>query len=154
MEGKSVFFLGDVASAAAIFFKLNQKKPDHFDSAFWHARCLAQLGKTEDAEEEYLQLLSINSQDPRILFQLALLKLEQEQIPDALEYLRRAALFGEEMAMMLIRLGRVYYRYGLFDEALEEMEKAKILLGKGHTLEQSILSLIAGIREASENDPN
>jgi tetratricopeptide (TPR) repeat protein len=147
MEGKATFFLGNVESAAEIFAKLQKRRPDHFDSAFWYARCLSQTGKHNEAEEKFLQLLSRNGQDPRILFQLALLSLEQEQVPEAIEYLRRAVLFGEELAMMLIRLGRVYYRYGMFDSALEELEKARVLLDNGHPLEEPIEILMETIRE-------
>ncbi len=141
MEGKTAFLLGKISEAEVVFRGLTSRQPAYFEAAFWQARSLAQLGYSDKAEQKFARLLSFNSQDPRILYQLALLALEREDVPAALEYLRRAEAFSEEFAKVILQLGRLYYQFGLNEKATLELSRARSMLPADHPLVRGIESL-------------
>ncbi|RKX82948.1 MAG: hypothetical protein DRP57_08870 [Spirochaetes bacterium] len=138
MYGKSQFFLGDAGNAGLIFKKLYTDFPAFTDAGFWQARALYEAGKLKNSEELLKRLLSFQPDNPEMLYMLALISLEQDRIPDAISFLRKASLFGERFALVYFQLGRLYDQLGLEDESLKELSRAKVLLPKDDALYTSI----------------
>lgn len=150
MYGKSEFFIGNIDNAGLIFKKLYDKFPAYTDAAFWQARVFFNSGKLEAAEKLLKKLLSFQPDNPEILYELALISLEKNRIPDALSFLKRASLFGERFALVYFQLGRLYEQLGLSEQSIEELSRAEVLLSKKSPLYNSIKLIKKKVSEGSK----
>ncbi len=141
MYGKSLFFMEKTDDSRGIFEKLYKKFPAFTDAGFWQARTLYSLGKLDEAEELLRRLLSYQHDNPEFLYMLALISLEEDRVPDAISFLKKASLFGERFALVYFQLGRLYGQLGLKSESLKELSRAKVLLSEDSNLSGSIESI-------------
>ncbi len=141
MYGKSQFFLGNITNAGLIFKELYGKFSGFTDAGFWQARVLFNSGEMEASEKLLKKLLSFQPDNPEILYQLALISLEKNRIPDALSFLKKASLFGDRFALVYFQLGRLYHQLGLTQKSAEELSKAEVLLTKKSPLYNSVKSI-------------
>ncbi|NOY07784.1 MAG: hypothetical protein GXP33_02950 [Spirochaetes bacterium] len=138
MYGKSQFFLGNTSGAGLIFKNLYGKFPGFTDAGFWQARVLFNSGQSEASGKLLKKLLSFQPDNPEILYQLALISLEKNRIPDALSFLKKASLFGDRFALVYFQLGRLYHQLGLMQQSAEELSRAEVLLTKKSPLYNSV----------------
>ena len=80
MAGKSAFFLGKYNEAEGLLKKAWTDKPEYFDAGFWLGRCLIAMQRENEAMEIFVQLNKNNSKDFRVLHQMALLSMEEEDL--------------------------------------------------------------------------
>lgn len=92
------------------------------------ARTELQLGRVEEARGRLEELLSYNADDPRLLYNLGTIFEYMEDPKTALDYYNRAALYEEEMAKCRISLGKLYFRLRFDKKALDELDRALLLL--------------------------
>ncbi|MDA3811114.1 MAG: hypothetical protein PF518_12400 [Spirochaetaceae bacterium] len=146
MYGKTEYFLENMEKSMEIFLEIKNDKTDFFDAAFWYGRLLLQTGNTDLAESEFLRLLSLNSQDPRIMYQLALIKTEKNDISSALDYLKKASLFKEEYAQVFLQEGKIFYSFDLYDKSIDSLNNSLALLPEQNILRPAIITLIEKVK--------
>lgn len=147
MKGKSLFMAGEMISAEKIFRSLSKTVPCYFEADFWHARTLAQMGKEKEAVKAFQRILGFDNRDPRVLYQLALLALQAEDLPKALEYLKLASEFSVEFSLIYLHIGRIYYQYGQMEKSATYLAAARTMLPEGDPYKQTVEDLIRKIEE-------
>jgi len=145
MHAKSLYLLNRSEEAEKILADLVTRTPRYNEGRIWLARIWLQQDKTAQAEKLLKDLLGYDSQDARLLYLMARVKSEQGHLPDAIVYLRKAAATEEEMARIHVDLGRLYYRFGLDDEAGGELSRALLLLPPNSALLKPVRELLARI---------
>lgn len=147
MLAKTHFFLGKPEEAKTMLTKLVNKNPDYKEAELFLIRILIQNDELDIAKNRIDRLLTLDSGDPRLLYQRAMIFQREEDITSALEYLKKAALFGEEYARVYLDLGRVYYVYQSDEHALRELGKCLVLLDDNSPLRHPVENLTERIIE-------
>lgn len=142
LKGKILFFQNKIEEASKVFAGLEQKHPGYREASIWQLRCDLELGNHEEAQEKIRTLLEFDSQDPRLLFLMAQGYMLKDDYKKALDFLNRAALFKEEYAKISYNQAKIYQQFMLHDKALEELNKAHILLDPDSLLKTPIMNLI------------
>jgi tetratricopeptide (TPR) repeat protein len=145
MQGKSMYLLARPEDAEKVLLDLVRREPRYHEAQIWLARIEIQRGETAGAEKRLADLLSYDSQDARLLYLMALVKLDQGRFQEAITYLTKAEATEEELARIHIELGRLYYRFGLDDKARAELTRVLILLPTASPLQGSVSDLLSRI---------
>jgi Flp pilus assembly protein TadD len=116
------------------------------------------------AEDDYMEILRHNENNPMALANLAAIELEQNKLDDAEKHVKQALAQSPNDAYNLAVLGRVKFSQGKYDEALDGLSRAAKLDPKnpdienylGVTLAQKGLRAQAetALREAIQLNPN
>ena len=88
------------------------------------ALCAHELGRLEQAEQLYRQLLEFDPDYGTVLTNLGLMALEQGKYRDAETLLSRAAALNEGNAHARLNLGSLYFRLGYYQKAIPLLERA------------------------------
>ena len=140
--GKTLFFQEKGEEAGEIFRELIKTHPAYREAETWLVRIDIQEGRLEEAEERLKRLLSYDSNDPGLLYLMAQIYLTRDDLKNAIDFLRKAALFGEEMSKIHLDLGRIYYQFQMEEKALEELNICLHLLPEESLLVKPVLRLI------------
>ncbi|MBN2049760.1 MAG: tetratricopeptide repeat protein [Spirochaetales bacterium] len=152
-NGNAGFFQARLLLARAYFFNdrypeaedqlraVLKSEPACTDAHLWLLRTLVQEGRLEDAKNYGKGLLSLSSEDPRILGLLAGIARTQGDIQRALEYYKRALLFEEELALQRIELAKLYMQFFHPEEAAEHLKRSLVLLSPESPLYPTVLEL-------------
>jgi Flp pilus assembly protein TadD len=116
------------------------------------------------AEDDYMEILRHNENNPMALANLAAIELEQNKLDDAEKHVKQALAQSPNDAYNLTVLGRVKFSQGKYDEAVDGLSRAAKLDPKnpdienylGVTLAQKGLRAQAetALREAIQLNPN
>jgi len=153
MLGKTLFFQQSYAEAETTFTRLLKENPDHHESAIWLVRSQMQRGAYDEAREQLEMLLSYDAGDPRLAYLMAQICLAEDSVEDAIAFLQRAAVFGEELAKVHLELGRIYYRFQMDERALAELRLCLSLLPDGNPVRAPVVRLVETI-EARREGPD
>jgi len=145
MLGKTQFFQQSYADAETTFSRLLEKNPDYHESAIWLVRSQMQRGAYDEAREQLEMLLSYDAGDPRLAYLMAQICLAEDSVEDAIAFLQRAAVFGEELAKVHLELGRIYYRFQMDETALAELRLCLSLLPEGSPVRAPVARLVETI---------
>ncbi len=143
MEAKSLYLQGKTPEARARLAELVDHLPQYHEAEIWLARIEVERGDEALAERRLAGLLAYDSQDPRLLYLMAVVRSDQGRLQEAITYLGKAAAFEEELARVHLDLGRLYHRFALRDKALGELERTLTLLPPESPMREPVRSLIA-----------
>ena len=101
--------------------------PKDLESRFILARCLGNLGRSEEALEEYDQLFADGVDYPRAYFPFGQLLAETGNLEPAKAYLLMAVLYDPKSAGAYYALGLVHLRLKEFQFAVESFEESNRL---------------------------
>ncbi len=121
-------------------------------------------GDPEKAAEAFEKALSINNEDPIVLYNLALTKLSLGQLDEALSLLKRAVAVAPQDAYVRARYGALLAVKGRLDDALFELEQAVRLdptnalawsyLGQVRFQRKEYEEALTALSRAVERDPS
>ena len=88
------------------------------------ALCMHELGRWEQAEQLYRQLLAFDPDYGTVLTNLGLMALEHGKYRDAEAFLGRAVELDEGNAHARLNLGSLYFRLGYYRKAIPQLQRA------------------------------
>jgi tetratricopeptide (TPR) repeat protein len=147
LRGKGEYFSGDSEAAEASFRRARKLNPASAEAGLYLGRILRERGDLTGAGNLSESLLSDDPLDPRVLRFAAELAGESGRMDSALAYLDRAAEASAESALVFVDRARARWTAGRGKEALEDLEKARILLPWDTPLARSIQNLESTIKE-------
>ncbi len=147
MLGKTLFFLGEYGEAERQLNRTLRLRPDYREAELYLIRLLMYTGRHEEANARLRRLLAVDSADPRLLYIQATVFHREERLAEALEYLKKSALYGEEFARVFLDLGRLYYLFGREEDAARHLETSLALLPEGSVLARPVEELYSRIRD-------
>lgn len=150
MKAKSLYLLNRPTEAEKELKALVGQTPRYHEAQIWLARIMAQQGQTAEAEDLVAGLLSLDSQDARLLYIMAQVKTDQGKLQDAIVYLEKAGATEEELARVHLDLGSLYYRFGLDDKARAELDRVLLLLPATSPLQKPVTDLLSRIKQRSK----
>lgn len=137
-EAKAALLTGDAARAAEVCQHVLQHRPKHVEANCLLAEALRDLGDTERAKDLYLRVVSADPTNLIAHWALGLIAEAQHDREWAVWELTRAwesgqehlelrrelqRLAGSPPALTPFALARLYVSAGLFDEAIDELER-------------------------------
>jgi tetratricopeptide (TPR) repeat protein len=146
MQAKSLYLLNRTPEAKIELVDLVRRVPRYHEAQIWLARIEVQQGDLEAAEKRLAGLLSFDSQDARLLYLMAQVKIDQGRLQDAITYLEKAGASEEEIARVHLDLGRLYYRFGLDDRAHRELTHVLVLLPPTSPLQKPVSDLLTRMK--------
>ncbi|MDR1286985.1 MAG: hypothetical protein LBK08_05180 [Treponema sp.] len=151
LRGKAEYFSGDSLKAEKTFRRALRLHPAAAEAGLYLARTLREGEKTAEARAVAEALIAGDPQNIRALRLAA--SLEGDRGPQgraaALAFLDRAAEASSECALVFIDRARLRWIAGKGDEALEDLEKARLLLVPGSPMFRAVEKLESAIKEAS-----
>jgi len=142
MEAKALYLLGRTEQARQELADVVDRFPRYHEAAIWLARIEVERGDTGAAERRLSELLAYDSQDPRLLYLMAVVRTDQGRLQEAITYLGKAAAFEEEFARVHLDLGRLYHRFALREKAREELSRTLALLPAESPLREPVEELV------------
>ncbi len=141
MEAKALYLLGRIADAERKLKDLVDSHPSYHEAAIWLARIEVERGDTGAAERNLSDLLAYDSQDPRLLYLMAVVRTDQGRLQEGISFLAKAAAFEEELARVHLDLGRLYFRFALREKAQGELARTLALLPSESPLREPVEEL-------------
>jgi predicted Zn-dependent protease len=154
MWGKTSYLTGNFEEAENVLKELLADYPLYYEAGLWLARTELSLGKKHEAETRIKNMLSVNSDDARLLILLAKINKENKDIQGALANLNQAVFYEEEVAATHLELGKIFYQFGMSDKALKELEICMLMLSENNIMKKSVGELINKIKGASNEVRN
>lgn len=149
MLAKTVFFREKTEAARSLLQTLLEKKPSYREAELFLIRILILEEKYEEAAFRTDLLLSLDSQDPRLLHFRGMIYEQTGGLAKAMEYYRKAALSYEGHARIFLDLGRIYYIFDMPDSAMVHLKKCSLLLENSSPARESVDRLIEEIERRS-----
>jgi tetratricopeptide (TPR) repeat protein len=150
LEGKILYFKGDMKESERAFRQLMQGRPGYAEAQLWLLRCLQAQGKTREAESILDGALTLNPGDPRLLHLAGMLRLSADDIDGALGFFRRSEEYTVELSQSYIESARILFRFGMHDRALADLAAALSLLPPESGMRKPVMELQQRIREAKK----
>jgi len=138
LYGRALYFRQDYGRAEAVLAALHGDQPSSVEAALWLVRSLVQQGKTAEAETRLTRLLAVNPDDPRLAYQMALLREEHNDLTGALGFLRSAAGADEDLALVHYEAARVAFQLNDAPSAQAELARAVAFLSPTSLLRQPL----------------
>jgi Flp pilus assembly protein TadD len=148
LEGKILFFKGNMNEAERAFRQLVQGRPGYAEAQLWLLRCLQAQGKRQEAETILDEALTLNPGDPRLLHLAGMLRLSADDISGALGFFRRSEEYTVELSQSYIESARILFRFGMNDRAAADLAAALALLPPESGMRKPIMDLQQRIKEA------
>ncbi|WP_028975357.1 tetratricopeptide repeat protein [Spirochaeta cellobiosiphila] len=136
--GKCYYMTDQYEKSEKILTKLMKDNPSYLEAGVWLSRTYIQLNQIDEAQKEAENLLSYNSDDPRLLGLMGNILEKKGDLHKAIDYYQRATLYEEELAKNRLYLSQIYSRLGVYDKSLSELKKAKSLLENDSPLNKPI----------------
>ena len=111
----------------ASLFRRSRTDEDKRAVVLGMALCMHELGRWEQAEQLYRQLLDFDPNYGTVLTNLGVMALERGKYRDAEALLDRAAALDEGNAHVRLNLGSLYFRLGYYERAIPLLERAHAL---------------------------
>lgn len=146
----------DWDSALRVVDQEISRSPNDMDVRAWRARILTWSGKLEEAEQEYLKILSVSRNDPDNWMGLANVYLREGKTTEALAAMDEAVKLDEARADLHAARARVLRTAGIRNEAQTEFQNALNLDPSSGEARAGLISLRAEpkheLRFGQEND--
>ena len=125
--GEALFRSGQYGQATESLAQAVSLQPESADTADRHVamgRAYQQLGRTDEAAEQYERALDIDSGNARALDSLAVLHFQLRRYEEALRLYDTLIEIGEANALIYANRGAALYSLGRLDEALGSLDRA------------------------------
>jgi predicted Zn-dependent protease len=146
LYGRTLYFHRDYENARQVLERLAADRPDSVEASLWLVRTLIQLQKPSDAETILVKLLSVNADDPRLAYQMGLLRETRNDLKSAQEFFQSATLADEDAALVHFESARVYYQLRQNADARTELTRTLAMLGPQSLLRRPMEELLAGVK--------
>jgi len=127
LEGKILFFSGEMEQAQKIFSKLSSRYPAFIEAKIWNIRCLIIKGDLETAKKLLDKELSYNQTDWRIYSLYSLVAQKENNYEERLAMNRKAESMLTDSAGVYIDMAIIWRTIGLKDRAQIYLKKAQIV---------------------------
>ncbi len=148
LRAKAEYFSGNLAEAEALCKKAIRRRPSSFEAKFYLAKILWERGDLSRCEKIVLGLLADNPGDVRTLRFASELAMDRGKTHEAGALLDQAAEFSAESAMVFLDRARLRWTAGRGTDALDDLDRAGILLPVESPVAKSIEQLKSIIKEA------
>lgn len=152
LEAKILFLQGHTTDAEPVLISLHKKNPGYSEAQLWLARAQLANDKTAAARETVENAMEYNPEDPRLLSLMGTICEKEKDYQQALEYLGRAALYGEDLARTEIGLAQLYYRFGQDKQANAHIQRAQALITEKSVLRRPLQELAQRMEKEKQND--
>jgi tetratricopeptide (TPR) repeat protein len=126
--GKVLLELGRPEEGKIYIERALKLRPESSAALFYLGEIFAATGMTDEAEATYEKAIKINPNDAASLSSLGSIYEQKNKNRDvSLTYCRQSVEISPENGLFRQRLGRVYHKHGLLDDAVREFEKAEEL---------------------------
>jgi tetratricopeptide (TPR) repeat protein len=112
------------AAYAHLQLVLHTLRPDDADARWWLGQLLERTGRSDEAYDQYEQLLAKHPRDVRTLIQLSNLSVLYGRMTVAEAFLRRATQADPRSGPAAAQLAEILFRLGRADEAAAEARRA------------------------------
>lgn len=127
LEGKVLFFTGDIDKAQNMFKNLFKKYPEFIEAKIWYIRTLIIKGDYVIARDLLEKEMSFNQTDWRIFYLYSLLEERQGNIDKKIVMLNRAEMVLADSVKVYLELSDIWNMLDLQSRASLYNEKANIL---------------------------
>jgi Flp pilus assembly protein TadD len=152
LYGRTLYFHHDYEKAKEVFSALQKDRPESLEASIWLVRTLAQLHKSSEAEALLVQLLEVNPDDPRLAYQMALLRELHNDLPGSSSFLDSAATFDEDLALVHFEAARVRQQLHDVEGSRRELRKTLGVLPEGSLLQGPVEKLLSDFGPTSNAD--
>ena len=146
LRAKIEFFTNDLPACQNDLQRVVLEHPDHLQTRFWSALVDAQSERVDAAARRIDDLLALDPQDYRLLYERGLLYLKKGDVKNALDFFHQASLDEADLAKPRLEAGRIFYGLGDSAKALEQLELAKLLVGEHSPLSATLDSLVKTVQ--------
>jgi predicted Zn-dependent protease len=146
LRAKIEFFTNDLHSCQNDLQRVAQEHPDHLQARFWLALVDVQSGRVDDARRRIDELLALDPQDYRLLYERGLLYLKKNDVKNALDFFHQASLDEADLAKPRLEAGRIFYGLGDSTKALEQLKRAQVLVGEKAPLSATLDTLVKTVQ--------
>jgi tetratricopeptide (TPR) repeat protein len=148
LRGKAEFFSGNDHSAELLFRKVLKNRPAAAEASLYLARILREQEKRDEAQKILEEILGDDPSDIRALRLGAEMALDKGLAgnAEALAFLDRAAEASSEAALVFLDRARLRWIAGNGQGALEDLQKAKVLISGSGPLIRAVENLESIIR--------
>jgi predicted Zn-dependent protease len=146
LYGRTLYFHRDYENARQMLERLSVDRPDSIEASLWLVRTLIQLQKPSDAEAVLVRLLAVNADDPRLAYQMGLLREARNDLAGAQAFFKSAALADEDAAPVHFESARLYYQLRQNTDARAELTRALAMLSYQSLLRKPMEELLAGVK--------
>jgi len=138
LYGRALYFQGDYDRAGTVLTALRGDHPESVEASLWLVRTLVSKDRPAEAEQLLVRLLAVNPDDPRLAYQMALIRVNRNDLPGALGFLRAAATADEDLALIHYEAARVSFQLHDGPTARAELAQALGFLSPGSLLREPI----------------
>jgi len=149
LRGKAEFILGDTGAAEGSLKRALGLKPNDFEAMLFLARVYRETGNRNEAQELSDKLLGENSMDIRALRLASDLSRDRGVSGEAaaIVFLDRAVEASMESALVFLDRARLRWIGGNPSAALDDLERARVLLPRDSPVNRAVENLESIIRE-------
>jgi arylsulfatase A-like enzyme/Tfp pilus assembly protein PilF len=122
--GEDAFAAGDIEGAIDHFSQLVEMDPDNPQAHAFRARGYIELGRPEQARQDYLRIIEIDSTNSTPYFHLGNLAQEEGDLETALGYYEKALDLVPGSPEALANIGSVLLEKGLLDSGIAVLREA------------------------------
>lgn len=144
--------LADYSEALLPVERARELAPENRDAARVYARALHNLGRSTDAADVYMELLTRQPEDVWSMNNLGLIRIEKEEFTLAVPPLARAVELDSTVAVFQNNLGIALERIGDFDGASTAYAQAVGIDG-GYERAQTNLDRVTALRPSQSREP-
>ncbi len=141
LYGRALFFHRDYDKAREVLSSLQNDHPESVEASLWLVRTLVQLNKPGEAEAILVRLLAFNPDDPRLAYQMALIRENRSDLGGAKDFLVSAEGADEDLALIHFESARLSFQLHNADLARAELTRALGFLSPTSLLRKPIEKL-------------
>lgn len=145
LYGRALYFHRDYDKAREVLSSLGAAHPESVEASLWLVRTLVEQKKPADAEAVLTRLLAVNPDDPRLAYQMALLRENRNDLQGAQDFLTSAEGADEDLALIHYESARVAYQLHNVDRSRQELSQAAGFLSPASLLRKPIERLQADL---------
>jgi tetratricopeptide (TPR) repeat protein len=148
LRGKAEYFAGETGKAEHTFRRAIKRSPAAYEAKFYLALILRERGEHDRAGELVEALLAEGPRDMRLFRFASALAEERGKSAEAFGLLDQGAELSAECALVFLDRARLHWVAGRAPEALDDLDRAGLMLPKNSPLLKSVSNLESRIKES------
>ena len=158
MAGKIYYYLEDYQKAEEYFKKSLDEESGNINALYWMAMVKKKTSKDKEEQDEALELfdeiLSLDSYHIDSKLQKASILEKQGKIDKAILEYKSALEIGSTLGLAYFKLGLIYTKADLLEQAIKEFDKAIVLRPDDKKLKKAISIIIDAKRKDKKISKN